>query len=542
MKRKTILALAIIGLLVAVPAAGVIAGVIPIPTFLTVYTYAEKVPVSIDHGPVNDYWIISCSLAERKESFRLVLPANEEQQIDADTAVKTPNEMGLLIEPLMPYSTASTPKGTTLAYMARRGAFGIGEIYATPPYSDVDGATWLTKARYNIGLYKNGIKIDGKDNVLISFQDPTVVSLYDGRGNRMWVENLGILPRGLIGALIGDYVVIIDPQGGYHLWRYDNLEKAVDDWNFHMYWDLVDPIHTYTWDEIWTWLAENGKLPSDVGIGYATELNFIAPQSILQQIKVTYPQASFAGQITLYIPDTMAETIIILLHNSIPEFVGTPTITRTSEGGTATLTAIVKNIGTSEYITVVPTSLYGDFTPGSQTWWVPEGQTREFTFQARAKEVLESGQYPVDILAKGTGGSKSVTIYWQIDDVVEYGSIEVTTNPYDVSVYLDGVYQGKTQKEWLKSTGKLTIESVLPGSHTIKLVYGAEVWSTTVYVTAGVPSYVSHTFPPVTPTPTPTPTPNGAIYEGTYTNYTGYLPLILAIIFGFLAVPYYRRE
>jgi len=587
MERKTILALAIIGILVAV--AGV-AGVIPTPAFLKPMTVVSSDRMILEwQGTENPttgeltatHWITTVSVDQN--DILEYQGGSEKQTYPDGSYAYTKSSIYVKCAPKTPYFES----------------YPLNEVQI-PLYADVYDSWTLNPAYYfaywEIPSWKSvhaPYQIEAKkDSVYI--QSPTIKTAgfasWDNQNFVMGsgkdiveVRNVGILSQGY--AQPPTYAVMYDPQGNPHIYDRQDIRDAMFAWNeitVHSDPNAAIPNYMNSYQKLWDVVLS--KIPevttgnpkeaihglhegvptyyiqpsANVGAPYVDKTNIYDNGALGKTIRLVttgvtafynLPQGSLSALIQLRVSTEIADTFIWHPPNGVPDITSvTVSPTRIIRGETATVTVRVTNIGTSEdtiRVRVSGNDVAVSTAPYTQQ--VPKGESRTWQFVlTTSKNYVSDVTSNLVITAEALGSGRSDTEYAYLPQdktPVDVGSIEVTTDPYDVSVYLDGVYQGKTQKEWLKSTGKLTLESVLPGTHTVKLMYGAEEWSTTVYVTAGLPpSYVSHTFPPVTPTPTSTPTPNGAVYEGTYTNYTGYLPLILAIIFGFLAVPYYRRK
>jgi hypothetical protein len=87
------------------------------------------------------------------------------------------------------------------------------------------------------------------------------------------------------------------------------------------------------------------------------------------------------------------------------------------------------------------------------------------------------------------------------------GSLSVNSSPLGATIYLDGLYKGKTPR---------TITEVPPDDHTIKLTLeGYYDWSTSVNAKAGETSYLHAILTPIPTTGpiTPTPTPTATLFE-----------------------------
>lgn len=438
-------------LLLALGTPGASAGVFSdILQKLSITSYSSNVPVTIDYQNQQNYFVLSANIGGRTDELNLVLPESTQFKIDDNTAIKTGQSVSITLKPGQPYSTTTLLKGSDFRYISNIGSFGLGRTETPVPYYDVSGGTWLTKSAYSISLLESQGGVQASSNVEVSYLDRQIIYLRDLRGNTATFENQGTLANG-ISVPSGSFVVVIDPFGMKHLYDkigfQSSLQRATDSidswfWKYNLFGYWAQP----TWGNYWETMKTNG-LPSEVPL--SGQLSYPTDTSI----KITYPTGSYSAQVVAYIPNTMANSIIINLHASKPEITD-KSLTSVTEGEGAILTVKVTNVGTEDYIKVSPTSNFYTFTPLSDSrQYVKAGDVATYSWRAVGVDVPGDAEATVNILAEGSAS---------------YATTTATAMIYDkpTVVYCDPVRKiiaGCGEK----NTWKLQVNSYLPDGTTV---------------------------------------------------------------------------
>ena len=372
-------------------------GILPSP--FSIYAYAKEVPVQVGYDPAKNYWVLSSVINER-ESFKMVLHSESADNVDSDTQAKAKSEVTIAFDPLPPYSKTNLVV-TDYKYAVR---IGVGDVYEKAPVYDVNDAGWLTTARYKIEVVKNGM-VKVSKTVSVNYKEPKTIYLQTDEGT-VTVNNLGMLPQG-VEVPSGDLIVVQDPYGKWHIFDKADFLRAIDKWNE---WFTIGEGHitrigwTATWKNFWEWISENGYLPKDVELTHVSNVEF---SSDMRYITLTYSDVAFAGVITVYIPEDLADTIIINLFAPKPQIISIipEEIPPIEEGQKTTLTVKVKNVGTEGSVSVTASSAYYGITPLTSTFRsMREDEVAEFKFEVHALNVEKDTEATIEILAQGRGG------------------------------------------------------------------------------------------------------------------------------------------
>ena len=278
-----------------------------LPQF-AVIGYASEVPIQqLGYSETDNYWILTAAVNEQ-EAFKLVLHEGDEAKIGADKVAKAKSEVSLVVEPLNPVSTAQLVPTDIKWLKAAHFTFATDwDKWGRAPAFDVEEGSWLTQARYSLTLYKNGAKIDGLEDVRISYKDPRVLTV-----GGVTVNNLGILPQG-VEVPGGDLVVVYDGYGGRHLVYKSDLLYLIDRWNEMKRAEF--PVTESTWGDLWEWGRQQGILPRDVALTHVGQVKYEGDEYSLRQITLIYSDIAFSGLVTLYIPSSLADTVILSLRH-----------------------------------------------------------------------------------------------------------------------------------------------------------------------------------------------------------------------------------
>ena len=406
-KKKTSTVMVALAIVLLVVVAGGNLSVNP----LTVYSYAKSVPIQIGHDEVLNYWILSAVVSETV-AFKFVLGSETSESIGGDEEVKTKSEVGILVDPLPPISqTAMTD--ANIQFLRRQ----IDGLYEKSPSFDVNDAGWLTTARYGLGVYKNDVEV-ASQQVEINYQNPRVIELETGDGT-VTVNNLGILPQG-VEVPSGDLVLVYDPDGNKHVWNKANLIQMINNWNDGTTFPARVSLFEYGWDQVWALTDARGWLPQDVQLVHVSAVEIIGTH---QYIKLTYAGIAFAGMISVYVPDELADTIIVGLSAPNPQIVSvTPDPLPSIEEGKSTVFNVeVRNVGTAGTVSISCSSTYYSFVPLTSTSMnMQPDQVFTFKFEAYALNVVGDVESSTKILVQGRGGSETHILTGTIKNVEGY--------------------------------------------------------------------------------------------------------------------------
>lgn len=362
------------------------------PDKLAVYSYAKSVPVQIGYDKATNYWIISSSVTEQ-QAFKMVLNKASESGDE-----KTASEVGLLITPLNPYSkTNMIPADIEFI---KQSALGVTLATEKAPAYAINGAGWLTTVSYELGVFKNTVQIDTTRRVDFNYKIDRNIEIDTGEG-KVTVKNLGQLPQG-VSVPSGDYVVVFDPDGDKHI-----FPKA----------DFLGMIHAYndytrvlsvnrSWKEVWDISKLKGWLPTDVQFTHVSDIQYTVD---MDYITLTYSDVVFAGDIAVYIPSDLADSVVINVLVAKPQIVQVvpdplPVI---KEGEKSSFSVTVKNIGTDGTIRVSVSSDRYSFTPLTDTYKnMKANEQVVFSWDAYALNVEGStGELSIKMFAQGEGGT-----------------------------------------------------------------------------------------------------------------------------------------
>ena len=410
MKKRDQIILLVLGLAGLVAVFGV-----NLPS-LSVYGFAKEVPVQLGYNDVQNYWMLSSVISE-KEQFKMVLHAEDTEAVDAEQQAKAESEVGLLFNPLAPISE------TDLDVYNIDFISGYHSWKTRAPVYDVNDAGWLTTARYRISVFKDGAELSKRD-VNINYKEQRVIELETPNGV-VTVNNLGILPQG-VEVPSGDLVVVQGPYSTskFHLWPKTDLVRMIDEWDN---WALVRPGNEFTWSDVWTWASDNGYLPSDVNLVHVSDVTY---QGDMEYVTLHYVDVVFAGDVTVYVPSELADTIIVQLFEPIPQITDistTPPATfpydlpTVKEGESFSLSVTIKNVGTEGTISVNVQS--EDYAANPMTEGFADFKEDEsFTFRWTVYALNTVGDSPTElkVFAQGRGGTDEKLLEGMKLDVPDY--------------------------------------------------------------------------------------------------------------------------
>lgn len=371
-------------------------------------------------GDVGKYYVLTAYIGARTDGFEIILPKDKEIDLGNNQIVKNSNEVKVLINPLSPTQTIGVQQGTQIQYMNYRGAFGIGDSYTTPEYYQISG-NWLTTTKYRISTYSNGAQMYTQD-VSVNYQNAQEVKV-----GSIAIENIGQLGNGY-NTPTQNFVVVKDPNGVYHLFTeagFQNFVDRVNRWIADYGWT-----GSYDWRRVWNKGSELGVLPRDENPSDATvSYNYLNGK--VNQIVLTLPVSISSSTIIVYVPQSVANGIIILKQASIVRIVdisGCPTL---DEGKSGSVMVKVRNDGSADYIGVNIRSDNHDINGNTRAYF-NAGETKTFTFTLTARGTASDATVYPTVFADGTaltGGDDSRTISCAIRNVIGFTPTPVKGTP-----------------------------------------------------------------------------------------------------------------
>jgi hypothetical protein len=373
---------------------------------LSIYSYAKKVPIQLGYDEVQENWILS-SVVNEQERFRMVLDADSEEGLSADEKAVAQSEVGLMLIPQKPYSRTNLDEYHI--------SYPINTLqWKRLPAFDVNDAGWLTTAKYNIGVWKNGEELNS-ENIEVDYQKQRVIEIDTPEG-QVTVNNLGMIPQG-VEVPSGDLIIVVDPYGENHIYNKADVVQWIDTFEYYGR-NRIAPAFTYR--EMWQFSDKRGWIPNDVQLTHVSE---VAYEGEFDSLRLVYSGIAFAGDIAVYIPDDLADTIIVQLFKPKPEIVNvSPSpLPAIDEGKSTDFSVTVKNVGTEGIVDISCSSDAYSFTPLTATSrnMQPE-ETAMFRFMAYALNVFSDRDAIVNILAQGRGGTDTYNLEGRILNVEGY--------------------------------------------------------------------------------------------------------------------------
>jgi len=390
---------------------------------LAVYAYATNVPVE-GMQYKGGYWIISSTIRE-SQSFKLVLNKGS-----SEGQSKTTSEVGILITPLAPYSTTNMEPFNLIYYTSIQQ----GKQYA--PAYDINDASWLTTTVYEVSVFKNTIQVGEPRRVDFDYtkKENYNVDINTGEGIAT-VKNLGMEPQGA-NVPSGDLVLVYDPDGDTHIFNKDDFRAMIDHWNaFHTY---VWFWQTYTWNDVWKDAVNANTLPSDVKLTHVENWQVSTNKD---EITLTYRDIVFAGNIAIYIPADLADTVVIKVMAAKPKIVKVDPerLPEIDEGTKSSFSVTVQNVGEKGTISISPVSDRYAFTATTPSFKnMKANEQAIFGFEAFALNTEgNTGILTIKLVASGEGGSDTYLYYTGgIRDVAGYTPPTPTPTSATLIVYV----------------------------------------------------------------------------------------------------------
>ena len=411
--QTLLIMLGIIGLLIYL-------GVFTLP--LSIYGYAKEVPVQLGHNEPGNYWILSSVISER-EQFKMVLHVDDAEPIDSESQAQATSEVGLLFNPLAPISETNL-EVTEYTYKSKLPHWSLTWKYTKAPAYDVNDAGWLTTARYSLSVYKDGSELTSQD-VNVNYKEQRVIQLETPHGT-VTVNNLGILPQG-VEVPSGDLMVLQDPNLHNHIVAKADVTRMLQKWDEYSGGTWYVRGTLLSWLDVWTWASDNGYLPADINLVHVSDVTY---QGDMEYVTLIYYDIVFAGDITVYIPSEMADTIIVNLFEPLPQITAISTnppptlpydLPTIKEGDSFTLSVTIKNVGTEGTISVnVQSEDYAanPITEGFADF--NEGDSFTFRWTVYALNTVGDSPTQLKVFAQGRGGTDERLLEGMKLDVPDY--------------------------------------------------------------------------------------------------------------------------
>ncbi len=404
-QEKSLIALAVLGAAILM--------ITPLVTPLVLFSYTKSVPVQVGYDAPAENWILSSVLNE-KEAWKMVLVDGASSQVSGDQMAKTESEIGLLFDPLNPYSKTDL-SSIDLRYFAGTTLWGgFGDyIWERVPVYDVQDQNWLTTARYKISVYKNGGEYASPLEVNINYQEQRIISMQTPRG-AVTITNLGMIPQG-VSVPSGDYVIVLDAYNNQHVWNKSDLVYVIERWNNEP--KTFFTKHYWSWQEVMNWASSNGILPKDVVFAHVSSVEYTKSGEALTHIVLNWRDIVFAGMITAYIPADLADTIVINLFAPKPVITSVPPALTVKEGQSVSFEVKVRNMGTVGTVSVAVTCPIATISTGTTGFELQEGEERTISCTAYGLNVDGDTSNQIKVFAQGRGGTDTKYIGITVQDV-----------------------------------------------------------------------------------------------------------------------------
>lgn len=419
---------------------------------LTFTSYASSVPVQIGYDKPSNFWIVSGTIGWQKDQMVLVkLPANEKDDIGSNEFAKAQNTITITFDPKGSYETAPLTKQPL--YFTSNYITGSKSVTY---YYQVEGASWKTTTVYDVS-----VNSDTK-TVTVGMDAPADVPL----GQGVFVKNLGILPNGA-NAPSGDYIMLLNPENNrYEFYSKSDVQTAINYWASNIPFRVFGE---YTWADVWAFLKQKNWLPPKP-VTTATSYDLLQTTTgDYGFIKMTYPKVAYSSSIAVYIPSSLANTVILKMGASKAKITGTTSF-KTTEGQQASFTVTVRNDGGDDYVTVKAQSSYYTIQPVTQ--FMAAGETKVFTLTAYALEITgDQSSLPISVTADGSdpyNGDDTTTIYaTTYDSGAGNTNAKLTVKPLsptgtvlsNAEISIDNTFVFKGQNYVTKPKGEYTISS-----------------------------------------------------------------------------------
>ncbi|CAG0948846.1 MAG: hypothetical protein OIN86_13030 [Candidatus Methanoperedens sp.] len=364
-------------------------------------SYSSSVPVQIGYDTPSNFWVLTATVGWSKDVATLIkLPSGS-----TDNSYKTQASVDLTLTPKGSYDTASLTKNTLKFKSNILDSCPDSPCNGASNYYQVEGANWKTTTMYDVSL--NG----QTQSVKVGMDYPADISL--GRG--AFIKNIGQIGNGA-NAPSGEFILVLNPDPNinkYEFYRYNDVMTAISAWNNHFFVGIGGS----SWTDVWNWLKANNKLPPKPVMTAKSYTFNPSDTSNYGTIQMNYDLVARSSFITIYIPSSLANTILIKIGAS-KAFIVSKTDFELTEGTTGSFTVTVRNDGGDDYVTVKGTSQYYMVSPVTE--FMTAGSTKVFTLRVYGYDITgDKSGLPVSVTADGTdpyNGDSIVTVYGTTHD------------------------------------------------------------------------------------------------------------------------------
>lgn len=361
-------------------------------------SYSGNVPVQIGYDKQSSFWILTATVGWTKDTTILVkLPSGSSDKIGTET-IKSQKDMELTLTPKGSYDTASLSRND-LVY--KTSVWNCQSCFpGVVPSYQVEGANWITTTVYDVNF--NG----QSKTVKVGMSSPSDIDI----GQRAFIKNLGIISNGA-NAPSGDYILIQNPESNqYEFYRLSDVQNAFGYWNLNIPWTGGS-----SWPEVWQFLKIKGKLPPKPVMTAKSYTFNPSVDGNIGTIQMNYDNTAQSSFISVYIPSSLADTIVLKIGASKAVIIDKTDIKVTS-ASTASFSVTVRNDGGDDYVTVKATTPYGMINP--VTKFMTSGASEKFLMEFYAYEVTsDKTSLPISVTADGTdpyNGDSTTTVYASI--------------------------------------------------------------------------------------------------------------------------------
>lgn len=307
--------------------AVLLCGCIDIPKLETQYISGTAIPVEFPErnnpdGYSGKYYVGTGIVSGNSEEYKFVpidLPYSQSLvlQIKGLDSVWT-----------APLRDPPNPKYYYHTYLISEGWLPLeSSKYDTVPFYVVDGfnSKIITNADATL-LAPDGSK---KSAHITNSNEEAYVKTFsvkdtDGIYRTIYIKYQSVVLRSGDLPPSGDMVVIQNPVYGYQLSTADDLNGGIAAWNsyakkgFQYSLDWTH-FHIDSWKDCYDWMSAGGRIPEpaiSASTGYKVTTNTNTDTD--GKIDISYPSTVFALQVTFYVPEELAEYVVIV--ESEPEF------------------------------------------------------------------------------------------------------------------------------------------------------------------------------------------------------------------------------
>ena len=341
-------------------------------THLTFFSYSKDVPIQIGSASPTSYWVISGNVGWAKDTlFLFKLPAGTTYTSGSDI-LKTQKPVEISFAPIGVYETATLTKSVLVTGWAGSEAYYIDPIWRGSTVYEVT-ANGQTKT------------------VTIDMNSPNEIAFSNG----IYVDNLGILPRG-INPPSGDLIWVKNGKtGAWGVYRHTDVQVALNAWH-------SDPISLiygsyYDW---WNWMEQKGSTPTKPNFAEITIRPIQNNYLDFTALEFKYPMASASSVISAKIPASLADVIVVKIGASKPVLISKTDPQNVQGGQQVTFNVVVRNDGGDDYVTVKGSGAYDSVTP--VTKFMIAGSTTTFNMVSMTQSSATDTSANINMMIDGT--------------------------------------------------------------------------------------------------------------------------------------------